>query len=100
MNTVLEALLTQKRLAERLNQSERTLERWRIEGTGPVYVKAGRKVLYLPRDVEEWLLETRRRSTSSPSAPSSGVKEPTPQSYVAVGEMNKPASSLSSSRRR
>ena len=63
-NGNLEELLTQKRLAERLNQSERTLERWRVEGTGPVYVKAGRKVLYIQQDVEDWLLATRRQSTS------------------------------------
>ena len=62
---IFEELLTQKRLAERLDQSERTLERWRVEGTGPAFVKAGRKVLYYPQDVEDWLLATRRLSTSS-----------------------------------
>lgn len=57
-------LLTQKLLSDMLETSERTLERWRVEGFGPVYVKAGRKVLYRPEDVEAWLNESRRTSTS------------------------------------
>jgi hypothetical protein len=65
MTHILIALLTQERLAEKLGDtSERTLERWRVEGTGPPFVKAGRKVLYRPEDVEQWLLASRRHSTS------------------------------------
>ena len=66
MHQILEKLLTQERLAEKLDQSERTLERWRVEGTGPAFVKAGRRVLYCSQDVEDWLLATRCHSTSSP----------------------------------
>lgn len=47
-----------------LNVSERTLERWRVEGSGPAYLKAGRRVLYLQSDIEEWLEASRRNSTS------------------------------------
>ena len=57
-------LLTQKRLADLIDVSERTLERWRVEGSGPAFVKAGRKVLYLPDDVNDWLAASRRKSTS------------------------------------
>jgi predicted site-specific integrase-resolvase len=58
------ALVTQSRLADLLAVSERTLERWRVEGIGPAYVKAGRRVLYRMEDVENWLSNSRRRSTS------------------------------------
>ena len=57
-------LLTQQRLSEHIDVSERTLERWRVEGSGPVFCRAGRKVLYRSEDVEEWLLANRRKSTS------------------------------------
>ena len=60
----METHLTQCQLAKFLDTSERTLERWRIEGTGQAFVKAGRKVLYRQDDIEEWLLRSRRTSTS------------------------------------
>ena len=55
---------TQKYLSDLIEVSERTLERWRVEGTGPAYVKAGRKVLYRPADIEAWLASSLRTSTS------------------------------------
>jgi excisionase family DNA binding protein len=51
-------------LSALLNISIRTLERWRVEGVGPTYVKAGRRVLYRREDVERWLTEGTRHSTS------------------------------------
>ena len=59
-----QSLLTQQRLSDLINVSERSLERWRVEGTGPAFVKAGRKVLYRVVDVDEWLAASRRKSTS------------------------------------
>ena len=57
-------LLTQKRLSQLIDVSERTLERWRVEGSGPPFVKAGRKCLYRVEDIDGWLLASRRSSTS------------------------------------
>lgn len=57
-------LLTQQRLSELIDVSERTLERWRVEGFGPVFCRAGRKVLYRFEDVDGWLIASRRKSTS------------------------------------
>ncbi len=57
-------LLTQQRLSDLIDVSERSLERWRVEGTGPAFVKAGRKVLYRAVDVDDWLAASRRKSTS------------------------------------
>ena len=57
-------LLTQQRLSDLIDVSERTLERWRVEGSGPVFCRAGRKILYRPDDVDAWLIASRRKSTS------------------------------------
>lgn len=57
-------LLPQAQLSQFLNVSVRTLERWRVEGTGPTYIKAGRRVLYRREDVEVWLSGQIRQSTS------------------------------------
>ena len=50
--------------AEFLNHSPRTLERWRIEGRGPEFVRCGKKVLYTDRA----LLEFVERHTVNPGA--------------------------------
>ncbi len=57
-------LLTQQRLSDLIDVSERTLERWRVEGSGPVFCRAGRKVLYRLEDIDDWLAASRRKSTS------------------------------------
>lgn len=46
--------------------SPSTLAKMRTRGNGPVYVKAGhRVVLYLKDDIDAWLSSCRRRSTAS-----------------------------------
>ena len=59
-------LLTQQALSDLIAVSERTLERWRVEGSGPVFCRAGRKVLYRLEDVSDWLAASRRKSTCEP----------------------------------
>ena len=51
----LEALFTQVAIALALNYSEAWCERQRWAGTGPPFLKIGRRVLYRKRDVLEWL---------------------------------------------
>jgi excisionase family DNA binding protein len=51
----LDDILTPHELAALVHASPRTIIRWRSEGTGPTYVRAGRRVLYRRRDVVEWL---------------------------------------------
>jgi DNA-binding transcriptional MerR regulator len=58
------ALLTTETLAEQISISPRTLERWRLTGCGPPFMKAGRRVLYSSQNVEEWLAQTLKSSTS------------------------------------
>jgi excisionase family DNA binding protein len=57
-------LLTQREAACLLRLSERTLERLRVTGAGPVYVKAGRLVRYREADLEEWIASRVVGSTS------------------------------------
>ncbi len=46
--------------------SKATLETWRNRGGGPIFSKRGSVVLYDIRDVEAWIAEGRRTSTSDP----------------------------------
>jgi hypothetical protein len=61
-------LLTQSDAAAYLHQSERTLERWRISGSGPVFVKLGKKVFYTEGALEAHVEKCKRTSTSDQSA--------------------------------
>lgn len=47
-------VLTPKDLGQRWDYDRLTLANWRSAGTGPVYSKIGRKVIYLMKDVEEY----------------------------------------------
>lgn len=42
-----------RELANRWNTSEKTLERWRMHGSGPVYLKIGGRVLYDVEQIDE-----------------------------------------------
>ena len=55
-----DALLTQQQLADELQVSVRTLERWRQEGTGPTFIQVGRSPRYRRSDVDAWLEQQRR----------------------------------------
>jgi predicted DNA-binding transcriptional regulator AlpA len=57
-------LLSQRQAAAFLCLSERTLERWRVSGTGPAFVKLGRRVAYREIDLIEWINARVRQSTS------------------------------------
>ena len=50
--------------ADLLKSNARTLERWRSTGTGPPFVKVGRRVAYRRSDLERWLTQQTRRHTS------------------------------------
>jgi DNA-binding transcriptional regulator YiaG len=46
--------LTTHELALRLHVKTNTLANWRIQGTGPKFIKFGRTVLYPVAEVEKW----------------------------------------------
>lgn len=56
--------LNQRQLADRWDVSEATLERWRTEGLGPVFLKLQGRVLYRVEDVEAFETDSLRKSTS------------------------------------
>ena len=57
-------LLTQREAARLLRLSERTLERLRVSGGGPCFVKANRSVRYREADLEAWIASRVVGSTS------------------------------------
>lgn len=67
----MKVLFAQKKLADMLGISLRTLERMRSDGSGPPFIRASGgarkgRVLYSQTDVEAWLNARRRLSTSDP----------------------------------
>jgi predicted site-specific integrase-resolvase len=57
--------LNQAELAERWGVSEATLERWRSDGNGPIFMKLQGRVLYRLEDVELYEIQCRQKSTSA-----------------------------------
>ena len=63
MNERIEYLNTRE-AAVHLGLSTRTLDRYRVSGDGPVFLKFGGRVRYLREDLDDWARSRRRRSTS------------------------------------
>ena len=57
-------LLTQREAALALRLSERTLERMRVTGNGPRFVKCNRSIRYQQTDLDAWIASRVVRSTS------------------------------------
>lgn len=51
-----------------LGLSDRTLEKHRSYGTGPIYRKIGGRVVYTLEDLQAWSERAARRSTTDPDA--------------------------------
>ena len=60
--------LNQRTLATRWGVSEATLERWRSEGIGPLFLKLQGRVLYRLVDIEDFESACLRTSTSQSAA--------------------------------
>lgn len=58
-------LLTVEEAAERLKLSASALNKWRVLGVGPAFVKLGRRVRYRVADLDDWVAGARRQSTSA-----------------------------------
>lgn len=54
-------LVTTDELARRWRVTARTLERWRVAGTGPAWLRLGGRVFYRRNDIE--VFETGQRQT-------------------------------------
>ena len=56
--------LDTREAAQYLGLSNRTLDRYRVTGEGPVFHKFGTRIRYAQADLEEWAAARRMRSTS------------------------------------
>ena len=61
-------LLTEREASGVLGLSVRTLQKWRLQGNGPHFLKLGSAVRYDPQDLEQYIETARRRSTFDPGA--------------------------------
>jgi excisionase family DNA binding protein len=57
-------MLPTNEAADCLGISKSTLNKMRVFGGGPPFLKLGRRVVYDPADLDEWLASHRRASTS------------------------------------
>jgi predicted DNA-binding transcriptional regulator AlpA len=57
-------LLNTHQAAERCSLSPRTLEKHRVAGGGPHFIRLGSAVRYRLEDLDAWIAANRRRSTS------------------------------------
>lgn len=65
---MLKPLLNEHRAAEVLGVSVRTVQRWRVEGKGPVYAKLGKRVAYAEESLQDYIEKCSRQSTSESAA--------------------------------
>lgn len=56
--------MNQRQLAERWTVSVASLERWRTEGIGPVFLKLQGRVVYRLEDIEAFEVENLHKRTS------------------------------------
>ena len=61
-------IMTTAEAATHSRLSQPTMERFRISGEGPVFIKLGGAVRYFRRDIDSWLESRRVRSTSDGGA--------------------------------
>lgn len=62
-------LLTVAEAATYVSLSASTMNRWRVSGGGPVYIKLGGQVRYDVRDLDVWIEDNKRGSTSEHPTP-------------------------------
>ena len=62
------AYLTTHETARRTRLGKSTLDKWRVKGDGPPFIKVGKKVLYRVGDLDTWLAGRRVTSTTEADA--------------------------------
>jgi hypothetical protein len=62
--TGLPSLLIVQEVARILRCSVSSLNKWRLSGRGPRFVRVGSRVRYRPPDVADWIAHATRRTTS------------------------------------
>lgn len=64
MSKIEDPLLTDKEVAKRTRRTTSWLAKARMYGSGPRFLKMGRKIFYRSSAVAEWLASLERASTS------------------------------------
>ena len=64
----LDGFIDEKKAADFLCQSVRTIQKWRVTGFGPQFYKSGRSVRYRRCDLLEWAEARRHGNTSQYTA--------------------------------
>jgi predicted DNA-binding transcriptional regulator AlpA len=60
--------LSPKEAARFLGVSKSWLDKKRLDGAGPIYLKLGRRVVYDPTDLNTFITQAKRRNTSDGGA--------------------------------
>jgi hypothetical protein len=68
----LQEINTTEESARYLRLRKQTLEAWRLNGTGPAFLKLGRRVVYRREALERFMAERERCSTSAVQAAGAG----------------------------
>ena len=56
--------LTTVEAANLIRHQPQTLRRWRVNGSGPPYLRLSGRVLYDPEELKRWVASHRRTSTA------------------------------------
>ena len=64
----LRPLLSSKQVSAILGVTVGTVAKWRIDGTGPKFIKVSKYVVYDPNDITDWLNARRVSSTRDGAA--------------------------------
>jgi len=62
----MQKLLNEKQVSALTGRAVPTLQKDRLKGTGLRFVRLGRLIRYRPEDVEAWIEQNLRESTSDP----------------------------------
>lgn len=74
-----EDLLETKRAGDYIGHAESTMNRWRVEGSGPPFIKFGRRVFYRRSDLDTFLDSRIVQSTSEAEARRVGSRSRAPR---------------------
>ena len=61
MSKLLDGYLTEDELADHLNKSRRTIQRWRALGIGPPWTEVGDSIFYRIESVTKWIVDNERQ---------------------------------------
>jgi len=64
-----EPLLTVEQVAQLLSCSASNLNKWRLKGEGPSFVRVGANIRYRPADIQSFIAENMSTSTSEDTSP-------------------------------